>query len=1056
MNPAGTRGRPRLTLEAAEALALREWGVRGSARALPSDRDQNFELRGDGLHMVLKVARAGEDLALLECQNEALALLRERVGHRTFPAVHPARSGGGIVLVEDDDGRHFAARLLDWVPGVPLARARPRSPELLEDVGRLVGAVDAALTDFDPPPARRDLQWDLRQGPAVVEEHSAGLASEGRRGLVARTMETVAETWPRLMDLPSGLIHGDPNDWNVLVSRARPAEERQAVSLLDLGDLVHSWRVADAAIAAAYAMFGSRDPLHAALAVIRGYHAERSLSEHEVEAVWPLALLRLCTSVCLSARQRASEPENEYLSISEVAAWALLERLDSRVHPRLARYALRSACGLPPCPDTRFIEGWLREHAEDVGPLLETAGGEHDELIALDLSVGSTEVGDLPGRGDPAAWTRWVEARLRQAQASLGLGRWGEPRAWYRSPAFAVEGDDRTIWRTVHLGVDLFAAAGTPVLAPLAGLVYGVRDNAGPMDYGPTVILEHRVRTGAPPDGASRDVPDPPGVPPVDDRDVLRFWTLYGHLSRDSLAALAPGQLVARGERIGTIGRAEENGGWAPHLHLQIIADLLGREDEFPGVARPDERAVWAGISPDPGPLLLGLPSTRPPDAPGVADLLEGRRQRIGPSLSASYRRPLHIVRGWMRHLYDSAGQPYLDAVNNVAHVGHEHPRVTDAIVRQSRVLNTNTRYLHELLGRYGDALVSTLPAPLEVCYLVSSGSEANELALRMARACTGRRDVVVLEGAYHGNTSTMIDMSPYKYRGHGGTGKASWVHEAALPCPYRGRHAGFGGDAAGRYADDVERACRDAAANGDGPAAFFAEALPGCAGQIVPPVGFLAEAFARARAAGAICVADEVQTGLGRVGEAWWAFELDGGAVPDIVTAGKPLGNGHPLAAVITTRAIADTFDNGMEYFNTFGGNPVSCAAGLAVLDVLETEGLRANAAHVGGRLLEDLARLEASHELVGHVRGRGLYLGVELVSDRERRTPSGDAAAHVVERMRERGILLSTDGVDHNVLKIKPPLPFTLEDARFLVEVLDDVLAEDALAGPVPGRNA
>lgn len=463
---------------------------------------------------------------------------------------------------------------------------------------------------------------------------------------------------------------------------------------------------------------------------------------------------------------------------------------------------------------------------------------------------------------------------------------------------------------------------------------------------------------------------------------------------------------------------------------------------------------------------------------PVAADrIARDRRRLLGSGLSLHYRRPLHIVRGRMQHLWDADGRAYLDAVNNVAHVGHQHPRVVEALRDQAGVLNTNTRYLHEGLIRYAERLVATFPDPLRVCWFVNSGSEANELALRLARAHTGRRGVVVLEGAYHGNTSSLIEMSPYKYTGgerrgpNGGAsggggregdpagggprggGRPEHVQVAPLPDPWRQPEPGAEGFAAG-----VGGALERAEASGYPPAAFFVEPLPGCAGQIVPPAGYLARAFRRAREAGAVCVADEVQTGLGRVGSHFWAFEADGrrgspggpDAVPDIVTMGKPLGNGHPLGAVVATREVAESFGRGPEYFNTFGGNPVSMAVGLAVLDVIRDEGLQEHAEGVGSELLEGLRDLAGRHPLVGDVRGRGLYLGVELVLDRDRRTPAPQAALEAAERMRDEGILVGTDGIHGNVIKLKPPLPFTAADGERLVEALDRVLSAVEPAGP------
>jgi len=424
-------------------------------------------------------------------------------------------------------------------------------------------------------------------------------------------------------------------------------------------------------------------------------------------------------------------------------------------------------------------------------------------------------------------------------------------------------------------------------------------------------------------------------------------------------------------------------------------------------------------------------------------DLLARRRRLLGPSLSLSYRQPLTIVRGEGAHLFDAEGRAYLDLVNNVAHVGHAHPRVVEAAVRQKALLETNTRYLHRAILDYADRLLETLPDSFEVVYLVNSGSEANELGLRLARTATGRRDVAVLEGAYHGNTSGLVDISPYKFDGPGGTGRPDHVHVAPLPDPYRGRHRGVTPEAGAAYAADLAGVLGDAAAAGRPVGAFIAESASGSAGQVIPPPGYLSAAFEAARAAGAVAIADEIQVGLGRVGEAWWSFQLDG-AVPDIVTMGKPLGNGHPLGAVATSRAIADAFANGMEYFNTFGGNPVSASVGIAVLDVIEDEGLRAHATEAGARFVAGLRALATRHPGIGDVRGQGLFIGVVLVDDRETRAAGTSLASAVVEAALARGVLLSTDGPFHDALKIKPPLVITDGEVDRALEVLDDALTE------------
>ena len=400
-------------------------------------------------------------------------------------------------------------------------------------------------------------------------------------------------------------------------------------------------------------------------------------------------------------------------------------------------------------------------------------------------------------------------------------------------------------------------------------------------------------------------------------------------------------------------------------------------------------------------------------------DLVKERRRLLGRNLSVAYEKPLNIVRGSMQYLFDDEGRRYLDAYNNVAHVGHCHPKVVAAGQRQMELLNTNTRYLSELILEYAEKLTATLPEPLSVCYFVNSGTEANELAVRLARAHTKAREMIVLDHAYHGNTSTLIDLSPYKHNGPGGEGAPSWVHTVSLPASEL--------DAA----EVIEKV-------GPSLCGFIAESLPSVAGQIVLPPGYLRRVYEAVRGAGGVCIADEVQTGYGRIGTHFYGFELYD-VVPDIVVLGKPIGNGHPIGAVITTRTIADSFDNGMEFFSTFGGNNVSCAIGLAVLEVVQEEKLQQHALSVGERLLEGLRELQQRFALIGDVRGSGLFLGVELLRDRQ---PATHEAARIVNRMREKGVLIGTDGPHHNVLKIRPPMPFSDANADQLLSALEDVL--------------
>jgi 4-aminobutyrate aminotransferase-like enzyme len=567
--------------------------------------------------------------------------------------------------------------------------------------------------------------------------------------------------------------------------------------------------------------------------------------------------------------------------------------------------------------------------------------------------------------------------------------------------------------------MDLFVEPGSSLRAPVDGVVHTVANNSAPLDYGPLVILRHETSDGE------------------------EFFTLYGHLSKDSLAGLEAGQRVARGQRFARVGAEHENGGWAPHVHFQIILDLLELGADFPGVAYASQRSVWTSLS-------LGIPAGRfPAKEPEFLETLAARRALLGKNLSISYQRPLKIVRGWMQYLYDDTARAYLDVYNNVPLVGHSHPRVVQAAQAQLALLNTNTRYLHDNVNRYAERLTRLLPDPLRVCFFVNSGSEANELALRLARAHTGREDIIVLEHAYHGHTNTLIDISPYKFDGPGGGGKRPWVHVAPLADDYRGPYRRDDKQAGAKYARHVAEILARTRAEGHCVGAYMAETLPSVGGQIVFPPDYLAEVYRHVRGAGAVCVADEVQVGFGRLGTHFWGFETQG-VVPDIVVLGKPIGNAFPLAAVITTPEIAGSFDNGMEFFSTFGGNPVACAAGLAVLDVLEEKHLQQHALRVGAHLIEGLKSLQARHALIGDVRGSGLFLGIDLVLDRETREAAPSQASYVVNRLRDCGILAGTDGPHHNFVKLRPPLVFSQADADLFVKTMDAVLQEDAAQPP------
>lgn len=1017
---------PKFSVTAAQEITETRFGIKGTATILPSERDQNFRIiTEDSQAYVLKIANALEERETLVCQNETMMRIldkqrREDSQVACCPRVCQSLNGEMIVPVAGKADHSFFVRLLSWVPGKPMAEAKPHNYQLMVDLGAFFGRLDLALADSDHPAAHRDFYWDLKQAPRVIREKIHHIPDKTRRDWVASFLKQYkTHVAGKLNNLRTSVIHNDGNDYNVIVS-FKDKWSLQIEGVIDFGDMVHTHLINELAILCAYAMLDKADPLNVAHQIVSGYHQVYPLHENEVDLLFELICMRLCVSVCNSAEQSGLDPDNAYLNISEKPAWDLLSKL-RHIHPHFAGYLFRDACRMEPVPISPKITQWLTRHQSDFASI--TGNPLNPKAYTVfDLNVSSPMITAGPTLKDPSLLTEPMFAEMKAAGVKVGIGRYNEARIGYVSDQYTENGNELPRRRTIHLGLDLYMAEGSPIHAIYDGIVHSTANNAMALDYGPTIILSHETDEGD------------------------RFYTLYGHLSPESLEQIKPGMQLTAGQIFAHVGSATVNGGWTPHLHFQVITDMLDNDGNFPGVARADYQRVWNALAPSPA-AILGL--TDPAitcQNPNNETILKVRRTHLGKSLSISYKKPLNIVRGVAQYLYSDTGQAYLDCVNNVSHVGHCHPHVVAAGQQQMAVLNTNTRYLHDNITRYAERLLAKFPEPLSVCFFVCTGSEANELALRMARTYTKSQEILMLDGAYHGNTQGLIDISPYKHDGPGGNGAPAWAHKVTMPCGYRGPHKGVDTKAGLRYADHVGDTIARIEKQGKRPAAFICESILGCGGQVVLPDNYMAAAFEKVRAAGGLCIADEVQVGFGRVGSHFWAFETQG-VVPDIVTLGKPIGNGHPLAAVITTPEIAAVFNNGMEYFNTFGGNPVSCAIGMAVLDVIENENLQENALTTGNYLLEKLKPLANKYPLVGDVRGLGLYAGVELVTDRNTLEPAADHADYIINRMRDHGILLSTDGPLHNILKLKPPIVFTRENVDRVVAVLDKILQEDCL---------
>lgn len=1004
---------PNLSQERLLALLEEHYGKTGSLKQLVSERDQNMRLdekdeaTGKDRRYTVKIANKGEDKALLDLQIAALEHLQAVDPSLALPQILCSKTGDSLIQLPEADGGNWM-RTVSYLDGVTFADCE-KTKKLRHALGQTMGRLTRALQGFGHPAAHQpDFLWNLDNVDAC-RAFIPDIADEANRAMAARFFDLYdILTKPLLSQLPGAIIHHDANDLNLIVD-----EQKGTVGLIDFGDMVYSRRVNELAVTLAYALMESDDLISDGSDIVAAYCAECPLNDDEM-AVLPMQMaMRLVMSVCISSHRAESYPDNAYLTISQQPAFDLLARLD-RLNLRFVAAAWRKAAGKCATANGDKVLPWLKANQGNFAPIF-ARPLKREARILVSYAKGAEGL-ELLSDGD-AHWA-FIQQKMTETEATYAIGLYAEDRDCYRTDAFkSREGSG---WRSTHLGFDVFIDVDTPIFAPLDGEVVSVVNNAEYQNYGPTVILKHQAGdTGS------------------------HFFTLYGHLSLATLDLLTSGQQVKAGDPIGYIGDASVNVGWAPHLHFQIILDLLGETGDFYGVGEPNRMDVWGDICPDPNLIIDFHPAAFETDATSASALKARRDKAIGPSLSLSYKQPLKIVGGKGQFLIDQSGREYLDLVNNICHVGHCHPHVVESLTRQARELNTNTRYLHNTIINYAERLAATLPDPLSVVYLTCSGSEANELAMRMARTVSGNSDMICVNWGYHGNTAANVAVSPYKFDRKGGAGCPDNTQIAEMPDPYRGRFKGYGLDSGRAYAQDVGECIAAIQTKGhQGPAGFIAESMLGCGGQVVLPDGYLAHAYDQVRAAGGLCIADEVQIGFGRDGEHMWGFEYQK-VTPDIVTMGKPIGNGHPMAAVVTTPEIARAFANGMEYFNSFGGNPVSCAVGMAVLDVIEQEGLQDNALKMGTYFQQGLKALADKYPLIGDVRGRGLYIGAELVEDRESLEPATEKAGRIINFMKNEAVLLSTDGPYDNVLKIKPPICIKAEHIDEVIEKLDRAFA-------------
>lgn len=961
-----------MTPAQAESIARERFGLVATATELGSNQDANFLLRDEAGEAigVLKVANPAFSRIELEAQDAAAAFIEAGEGLRTATNIAP---DGTAAIAEIDGGTsdpdRLYVRLIRFLSGGTLSGEGYLSPIHVASLGEVAARTCRALAAFEHPGVDRVLQWDLRHGLRTVELLSSHVADPQHREAVE---SAAAAAWQVVAgvatDLPVQIIHGDVTGDNVVCG-----PDGFPDGVIDLGDLMRSWTVGEIAVTVSGVLQHDGGEPSAAIPAIEAFHEIRPLSPAEVEALWPLVVLRAAVVVVSGVHQTTIDDVNDYASERIDHEWEMFARA-TRYPLDVMTAQIRHALGVdhpqpPIAPEAALI-----------------AGLDTDTVVQLDLSAESDAM-------DGGAWLDGGTEEQLAAEAIAGgatavVTTVGQPRLT-RSAMLRDESP-----ATVATGVHLWPGTALALAAPWPGAVAVEPDGTG-------AILTLTGDAGA-----------------LEVRGALTV-------------EVADGQSVAAGAALGSV----DGPVW---IQCRRHRDPAVATPEF---VRPEYAAGWLHRVSDPT-ALLGLPPADRPDSDRAASAaLRRRRDRSYASVQEHYyRQPPRIERGWREHLIATDGRTYLDMVNNVAILGHGHPVLADAVNRQWRRLNTNSRFNYGVVVELSERLAATLPDPLDTVFLVNSGSEADDLALRLAMATTGRHDVVAVAEAYHGWTyatdaiSTSIADNPNAL-----STRPAWVHTVPSPNAFRGEHRGI---EASKYAPEAVAIINDLVAQGKPPAAFICEPFYGNAGGMVLPDGYLKAVYGAVRAAGGVAIADEVQVGYGRTGRWFWAFEQQD-VVPDIVCVAKAMGNGQPLGAVITTRAIADAYRTQGYFFSSAGGSPVSSVVGLTVLEVMEREGLQENALTVGDHLKARINDLATRHPLIGTVHGSGLYMGVELVRDHATLEPADDETAAICERMRELGVIVQPTGDRKNVLKMKPPMCITRESADFFVDMLERVLS-------------
>lgn len=952
--------RPDISAVDAGTILVEKYGLTGRLTELGSQQDRNFRIDATEGAFVLKINRAAYGTVELDAQNAAMKHLRAK-GVRV-PGISVSLDGHEIVELSIR-GEHYLVRLLEFLDGEPLTRRKFLPEKTRAALGALVADVAGGLADFRHPGLERSVQWDMQRIVQVTEHMLPHVADTDKRDHIRSVLyEADLRVRNAAPSLRIHAIHHDITDDNVV---AKPDADGSLIpdGVIDFGDVVYGWVVADLAVCCASLLHhADGDPFHI-LPAIRAFHAVYPLTQQELGVLWPLIVQRACLLVASGEQQLSVDPDNDYV----------LQNLNHE------REIFRVATSVP-------SEVMWSAIVQAVGTRLPDVRGDYSSLLPT-LAVDDIKLVSLDSQSDHWDQFNWLTSGidhtiLRSAAIDTGYSatRYGEYRLSQTVPCAS------SAPATHALFVDICVPPGTRVSAPFEGEISLLSNGQCRLVGGEAVLF-------------------------LEGMDV----TVGGE--------------VSEGKEIGTAGEGRI-------LRIWLAAD----PDVVPqAFCQPHHARAWRRVLIDPSPVL-GLDCAAPEPASG--EILGTRHAHFARPQKAYYNSPPQIERGRGEHMYDVTGRSYLDMVNNVTIVGHGHPRLVDAIRRQWARLNTNSRFHYAGVAEFSERLAGLAPEGLDTVFLVNSGSEAVDLALRLAWAHSGSRNIVSLLEAYHGWTvasdavSTSIADNPRALET-----RPPWVHPVTAPNTYRGPFRGE--DTASYYVESVEQALAKLQDRGENLAGFIAESVYGNAGGISLPQGYLKEVYRLVREAGGVCIADEVQVGYGRLGHYFWGFE-EQGVVPDIITIAKGMGNGHPLGAVICAREIADSLEREGYFFSSAGGSPVSCAVGTTVLDIMADEGLQDNAREVGDHLRQRLEALGQRFPIIGAVHGMGLYLGLELVRNRDTLEPATWETMAICDRLLDLGVIMQPTGDHLNVFKIKPPMCLTRESADFFADMVAKVLEE------------